>query len=325
MKTAFKSLKTVLFLASIAISVQACKPASKNSGSAAELAKSPAPAVEAVLSSVSSVAQEVTAEPYAVKESSPLPVLDSIFMPSNALAANCVRTRTLYTPGQACTSSSLTQNLAGCTIANGDTLSGSITLTCEDSAGTSPLCSCYQLANQLGIGLSITRTGDVVRSIRSTGLAAELSSAAHLDYRGEAYGGGVKLTRSAIAATYSLDIKGIRRSITAGGTIVSDLSLKSTSPIEIGSTLGRSGRTMNGGSIQIANNIEKTLSTLTMKSVQSAGVAGCCHPSSGSATLTTSSKTTTVTFSGPPSAACGTVTVSETGKASVVKTLSACE
>lgn len=278
------------------------------------------------MSSINSIAEDVTAEPYALRSGAATPALDAIFLNSKAFAANCVRTRTLYQPGQACTSSSLSQNLGNCTIANGDTLSGTVTLTCEDNAGTSPLCSCYTLANQLGAGLSITRTGDVTRTLSGKGIAITLSSSAHLDYRGETYGGGVKLTRSDLGSSYSLQIKGIRRSVSSGGAIVSDLSVKTTLNVEIGSTLGRAGRAVSGGSVQVSNNIDKSLTTVTLKSVQTAGGAsGCCHPVSGTATLTSGARTLTVSFSGPPSAACGTVTVSETGKSKYSKLLSACE
>lgn len=326
MQTAYKTPKKIAVLALTFVTFYGCKPAGPRGASGADLSTSPAPVVESVLSSVNSIAQDVTAEPYAISSPGGASKLDAIFMTSDALAAACVRTRTLYQPGQACTSSSLSQNLGGCTIANGDTLTGTITLTCEDSAGTSPLCSCYTLANQLGTGLSITRTGDVTRTLVRSGLGITLSSAAHFDYRGDSYGGGVKLTRSDLGSSYSVQIKGIRRSVSSGGSIISDLSIKTTSNIEIGSTLGRSGRTISGGSVQIANNLDRSLTTLTLKTVQTAGGAsGCCHPIGGSATLTSGARTLTVSFSGPPSAACGTISVAETGKSTYQKLLSACE
>lgn len=171
---------------------------------------------------------------------------------------------------------------------------------------------------RLEVGDSVLRLYDYTIN-GPRGGAINVTSALRQDYLGESIGGGGKLSRTAINA-WSLEILGKHKIGTRRSKTLFDVSIRTTAPIAVTGALSRTGRTMNGGTLEVHHNLAKF--TASFKPNNLKWSSGCCHPTSGSMDVTYSGSLTgnaTVTFNG-----CGTGVLQKDGSSENLN-LSYCE
>ena len=174
---------------------------------------------------------------------------------------------------------------------------------------------------------SMTTDGDsVVRTYSTTitgprGGSISNSSDSAQDYRATgAYGGGSKVTKT--AAGYNLDIFGKHVKMEKNGRELFNVSVKSLTSLQVTGGLTRALRKVSNGQLEINHNIAKFTSVITASNLQWS--ATCCHPTSGTLSITHSGSktgTATVTFSADE---CGVASLEENGQTSKIE-LSYCE
>jgi hypothetical protein len=153
-------------------------------------------------------------------------------------------------------------------------------------------------------GDSVNRTYDVVLT-GPRGGQASLSSANSADYKGNVYGGGGQLTKT--AGGYSIEVLGKHVALNYRDHNLYNVSIRTLTPIEITGTLARQGRLVNSGQIEVNHNLAKFTALFEPQNLQ--WQSGCCYPVSGTLSVTYSGSRTgsaTVTFNG-----CGLATHSD--------------
>jgi hypothetical protein len=104
------------------------------------------------------------------------------------------------------------------------------------------------------------------------------------------------------------------------GREVYNVSLRTLQPIVITGGLSRANRLVNSGQIEVNHNLAKFTALITPSNIQWS--SDCCHPVSGSLSVTYSGSktgTSTVTFQG-----CGSAQVNDNGQSEDIE-LSYCE
>lgn len=271
--------------------------------SASSVSSPAADALEAGITSVSGIADDQNGSTFAMqtKINDRYEFLASAFFPK-AYALGCSRAVT-----QACSSGVRTITYADCEMgARVFSLSGSVTLTYSSN-------SCAMIST----GDSVTRTYDYTISGPHGG-SLTMSSANHFDYRGNTIGGGGKLTRT--SSGYDLDILGKHKVLKKNGSSLADITVRTIQPLEVTGGLARAGRQVNNGILEVNHNLSKFTARYTASNL--VWSAQCCHPTSGTMSVTYTGSLTgsaTVTFDG-----CGTATLEKDGTQTNID-LSYCE
>lgn len=214
---------------------------------------------------------------------------------SSAQAANCGRA-----VSQACNVGVKTISYSGCQIGSAFSLSGSVTLTYSNNS-----CS-------LSVGENVVRTYDHTIS-GPRGGAIQTTSALRADYRGTQIGGGGRLSQTG-ASEWSAEILGKHKIGTRSGRTLFDVSVRTTSAIAISGALGRAGRSVNSGTLEVNHNRAGFTALYSVVNGQPlVWNSSCAHPVSGQLNASYSgsiSGSGTITFTG-----CGTAQLSKDGSA----------
>ncbi|MCB0384500.1 MAG: hypothetical protein KDD43_03835 [Bdellovibrionales bacterium] len=225
-----------------------------------------------------------------------------LFLP-RAYAATCSRAAL-----ETCSSGVKTATYSACDI-SGTLLSldGSVTLTYSDSG-----CGMASASD------NVTRTYDyTITGPRGGNL--QVFSTALTDYRGTSISGGGKLTNT--GSNWEVQVLGKNKILkTAGGVTIMSHSIRTLSNVTITGGLSRSSRVMNGGQVEVNHNLAKFTAVYTPNNLQWSST--CCHPVSGSLSVTfdgTVTGTGSVVFNG-----CGSATVAKDDKERNIS-LSYCE
>lgn len=242
-------------------------------------------------------------------------MIEKLLLPKNAWAATCTNTDF---PINATCSSSVKTTSPSCTFGPMDkfTLSGTIKLTFSNTSCPSP--------KNMATNEYVIREVTPMTIVGPRGGTLTNSTASKADYNQVTYGGGTKITKT--AGGWTLEVLGMHRTLTGpGATEIFSVSSRTNSPITITGALGRAGRTMNGGELEINHNLAK----FTAKHVPSnlTWSAGCCHPSSGTMTVTRSGSVTgtaTISFTGCDANGSGNATVTDSSGASKEIKFSSC-
>lgn len=144
------------------------------------------------------------------------------------------------------------------------------------------------------------------------------SSTTSTDYKNQSYGGGGRLTTTTNG--WNLEILGKHKSLNVSGVELANISLRTLSPLLVTGSLSRINRTVSGGQIEV--NFNKATTTAVVHPLNLQWSNSCCHPISGSMSLTWSgskSGTSAVTFQD-----CGQATIIENGQERNIE-LSYCE
>lgn len=204
--------------------------------------------------------------------------LQLLFLPT-AVADACIRA-----VDQACVAGVRSTTFSGCTGGLGlFSRNGSVTLTYSDA-------SCALALN----GDSVTRTYDYTISGPRGGVLST-SSDNSTDYNGNTYGGGGRLTVT--ASGWDLEVLGKHKVLSRNGNEKFNISMRTTSPIGVSGSLGRASRVLDGGSFEINHNLAEFTATFTPSNLTWNNT--CCHPVSGSLSVSYSGSKTgsaTLTF-----------------------------
>jgi hypothetical protein len=186
-----------------------------------------------------------------------------------------------------------------CSTAGGGNLSGSITLSYSGTGAAS--CTIPSASDAVSRLPSYTITG-----LRGATFSVSATSS------------GQTLTRSG-ATTFNFSNSGIRRTfVTPKGTTLLDITTSTSSPIVVTGN-NRNTRSMSGGSLVVANNLNGVSCSLSPSSV--AWTASCNCPTSGSWSGSCSDSST---FSVAFNSTCGQATVTKDGTSSTV-TMDRCQ
>jgi hypothetical protein len=200
---------------------------------------------------------------------------------------------------QACASGGVKSvNYNGCQVGLASSLSGSVTLDYSDN-------SCSMAAN----GNFVTRTYNwTLKGPRGGTLTRSSNSMS--DYTGNTYGGGGRLTKT--VSGFDLEVLGTHTELKGPrGTVLYDVSVRTTSAIGLDQVV-RNGRTMNGGALEVNHNLAGFTAVFVPNNVEWSS-SSCCHPTSGSMTVTYSgSRTGSATMSFGPTRGTATVTSGST-------------
>lgn len=203
------------------------------------------------------------------------PFMDSII--PQAFATTCSSA-----PGfGACSSNTITRNFSGCTL-GGATFNGSVNLAW--GGGTASNCT------MMGAGDYITHVPDItVTGLRNSTLAITKTGPI-----------GQRITWASGAGAskvFQLTNDGIRRVFSLNGTTLFDFTTKTTSAITVTGT-SRSSRIMNGGVLEVTNNVSGNVCTFSPTNVTWSS-ANCNCPVQGSwSGSCTQGESTTLTLSG---------------------------
>ena len=253
-------------------------------------------ALESAITVISGQADDATGESFALQKSATdwkVALVESVFL-SSATASNCGRAF-----NQACDNATGTRTAtySSCNIGSrGFLLTGSVTLTYSNNS-----CS-------LGVGENVVRTFDhTVNGPR--GGAIQTTSALRTNYRGTQLGGGGRLSHTS-STTWQMELLGKHKIGTRNGQTLFDVSVQTTSPLVIDGTLGRAGRTLSAGAVEVSHNLAQfsAVYTVTQPLVWN---STCCHPISGAMSANYSGSIAgqgTITFNG-----CGSPQLSKDG------------
>lgn len=212
---------------------------------------------------------------------------------------------------QSCQSGVKTVDYSGCSTLGGRVnMSGSVTLTysntsCLLSTAGDYVVRTYDFSVSGPRGGSIATTSDVKEDYR-------LGSA-------NTYGGGAKLTKT--SAGYNLEILGKHSSLAKNGVDLYNVSVRTLQPLQVTGGFERSLRHVSNGQLEINHNIAKFTTVMSASNLQWS--ASCCHPTSGTLSVTRSGSiqgTATVTFTDE----CGVASLEENGQVRKIE-LSYCE
>lgn len=223
---------------------------------------------------------------------SKLMIAQKLFL-ETAQAANCGRAYS-----QACNVGIKSASYTGCQIGSSFSLSGEVTLTYSNNA-----CN-------LDVGDNVVRTYDHTIS-GPRGGSIQTTSALRVDYRGTQIGGGGRLTRIDVGR-WQAEILGKHKIGTRSGRNLFDVSVCTTTPVEIEGTLARSGRTVSSGVLEVHHNSAGFTAVFSVVNGQPlVWNSSCAHPISGQLSATYSGRVSgsgTITFNG-----CGTALLSKDG------------
>lgn len=290
---------------SIVISACGRQPLQDNEGLGAMVVDPVEASVESGLTMISAVADEESGSSLALKtnaEEMRPNYVQLLLVGEKAYAASCWRP--YYSP---CVDGLKTADYDNCGIPN----------TSRTVDGQAALA--YSQLN-----CSLASEGDTVQ--RTYGLAitgprggvVSLTSANQADYRGISYGGGGRLTK--VSGGYELDVLGRHTSFVYRSRSIYSTSVRTLAPISVTGGLARATRRMTGGQLEVNHNIAGFTALFTASNL--GWSSNCCHPTSGSLSVTYSGSRNggaTVTFSG-----CGTATVDQGGQQSTLQ-MSYCE
>lgn len=253
--------------------------------------------IESASSALSSMGDDQSGESLAMKADTNL--MDLLF--PKAYASTCQRPYF-----STCQSGVKSETYENCPLYRG-VLDGEAFLTYSDP-------SCALSTN----GQSVTRTYDL-RVTGPRGGVFNLSSETATDYNGNSYGGGGQLTKT--AAGWDVNILGKHKSfINRRGNLAYSVSIRTLQPVEISGSLSRNGRVANNGQIEVNHNLAQFTAVMSANNIQWS--SSCCHPVSGSMTITYSGSktgTSTVEFQG-----CGSAELNRDGQTENIE-LSYCE
>ncbi len=254
--------------------------------------------VESGSTAVSSLLDEQAGSNYAMTT----PASKSIFEMAipKSYAADCMRPYF-----SVCNSGVKSSDYSGCEV-------GAFTLS-----GSAQLQYSQNTCSMNSTGDSVTRTYNLQR-VGPRGGILNVSSDSKLDYRGQSYGGGGRLSKT--VAGFSLDVLGKHKALTFRDRPVYDISIKTISPLQIIGGLARANRTIQSGQLEVNHNRAGQTAVWTYNNVQFS--SQCCHPVSGTIDITwTGAKTgqAQMTFQG-----CGLAQVTEGGQSTQVE-MSYCE
>lgn len=109
------------------------------------------------------------------------------------------------------------------------------------------------------------------------------------DYKGDTYGGGEVLSKT--MGGWTVDILGRHKSfVSRRGREAYNVSLRTLQAYTITGSLSRSSRLVNGGQIEVNHNLAGLTALIEPNQVQWS--SSCCHPVSGSLTITYSGSRT---------------------------------
>lgn len=227
--------------------------------------------------------------------------LKNLLLPE-AWAAACSRAS-----GNPCVSGVKSETYSQCQLPNsGRAMNGQVTLTYSDAA-----CSLSNTGDQIERTYDLTVSGPYGGSLN-------ISSAAHADYRGQSFGGGGRLTKTALG--WDLEVLGKRKVLTRRERTLFDVQTRTTQPLQVTGSLSRASRTVTGGSYEVVHNRARFTANYVPTNLQWTSL--CCHPVSGSLAVTYSGSvngSASVTFNG-----CGTATFIKDGLSRQI-TLNYCE
>lgn len=274
--------------------------AAKNSGDPSVAVDPIEASVEAGVTAADGTIDDQNGSVYALRSPVRASFLD--LLEERASAASCVRA-----VGMACSAGVRQTSYNDCSGVNSSRdFNGSVTLTYSQAA-------CTLSSN----GDTVTRTYSVQISGPRGGVVSN-SSSAHTNYLGSSIGGGGQITKT--AGGYSLAILGRNSSLSYNSRTLYDISVHTSSPVSVLGSLSRSSRTLDGGAIVVDHNLAGFTATFAPSNLGYS--ASCCHPVSGSMSVTFAGSKTgsgTITFN-----SCGSATVNYNGSTSDIA-LSYCE
>lgn len=214
-----------------------------------------------------------------------------------------------------CSSGAKSASYTACAISgSSQTYTGTVAL-----AYSSTTCSLSSLNATVTRSLNVTRSG-----IFDTNVTTDSNPVT--DYRGTVASGGVRLKVTNTATpTFQLDVLGIHKVRKSGsGATLQDVSIQTTAPFTVTGALAGGNRTVSGGTLVVAHNLARYVATFTISDSLTFSDAGtCCHPTSGTVSVTYSgAQTGTGTLQ--YSSTCGQATLSLNGNTTVL-TLHGCE
>ncbi len=237
-------------------------------------------AVESSLATIGALADEQIGESYARWQAQPTPieVVQRLILPQAHAESLCQRA--IYA---SCNSGVRRADYSSCAITLRSNLEGYVQLQYSQAS-----CSLS------GIGDSVTRTYDLQLSGPRGGVA-RVSSATAADYRNQSYGGGGTLART--ASGHSVQVNGKHLELSFRGRPLYNVSVRTLANLGLSGGLSRSGRTLDGGQLEVNHNLAGFTAVYEPHNVQWSG--SCCYPSSGSIDVTYSGARTgsaTLTF-----------------------------
>lgn len=211
----------------------------------------------------------------------------------SALAANCGRAYS-----QACNVGVRSISYSGCQIGSAFSLSGSVQLQYSNN-------NC-----DLSVGENVVRTYNHTISGPRSG-AIQTTSELRSNYLGSQIGGGGKVTRTG-ANSWSAEILGKHKIGTRSGRTLFDVSVHTTTAVDLSGALSRSGRSATAGTLEVNHNRANFTATYSIVNGQPlVWNSSCAHPISGQLSASYSGSITgsgTITFTG-----CGTAQLSKDG------------
>lgn len=260
--------------------------------------------VESGVTSIGGIADEqsngsfasnrMTFETYALKAK-------NLVLPE-AWAASCSRAALA-----SCSAGTRSETYSSCQLPySSRTMTGQVTLSYSDAA-----CSLSNTGDQVERSYNLAING-------LYGGVLNISSASHTDYRGNTFGGGGRLIKT--AGGWTVEVLGKNKRFTRAGRELFNISTRTLSPISVTGSLSRASRVVNGGSFEVIHNKAQFVATYVPSNLTWS--SSCCHPISGSLAVTYSGSvtgTSSVTFNG-----CGTATMLKDGLSSQI-TLNYCE
>lgn len=250
--------------------------------------------VESAITAISSMMDEGAGINYSMK-SAPSSILE--FALPKAYAANCIRA-----VNSSCVNQVRSATYAECEI-GAVKMSGTVELSYNQS-------NCSMVTD----GSTLTRTYNLQR-VGPRGGTLSTSSNSKQDYRTSvsAYGGGGRLTK--ISGGYSVEVLGKHKTLTIRDREVYNVSMRTTSALQISGGLDRASRTIVSGVLEVNHNIAGRTAVWTFNNVQYS--SQCAHPVSGTIDIVWSGSkvgSAQLTFS-----ACGIAQINEDGQNSQVE------
>lgn len=293
-------MKRILLFSLLVVLSVGCK---KKAEDDSDLSVDPVEAsVESGLTMVSGMADDQAGTAYALNSKPEPASIWKIILGEKAYAATCQRA--LYA---SCSGGVRSANYNQCDImGTAANLYGQVSLTYSDAA-------CSMAAN----GNTVTRTYNIEINGPRGGQISH-SSDNRSDYRGTSYGGGGRLTKT--ASGWNAEILGRNSVLSFRGRTIFDVSVRTLSAMGLTGSLSRSSRVLSGGQLEINHNVAGFTAIMSPTNLQWNNT--CCHPVSGSLSVTYSGSKTgnaTVTFSG-----CGSASVNQGGQVSTIN-MSYCE
>lgn len=257
-------------------------------------------------------------------------IAGSGFSTQPSIQSTC--TRAIAFPTEACAIDVTTQEAilektySNCTIGSAR-LNGEIALRCQNTFDGAANCDCFSSAggvvNTPPNGRQITWTGSL--DLNSGSDQFSLSSETHQNYTNQTVGGGIRV-QTINGSTSNLTLLGIRREVRTNNTVIYDASILSEiNGLQVSLGYGPFARAISGAFTIADRNKQRTFS-VQMDNLKR-GSASCCHPTTGSFTITDNLGNRTVgQFNGVDfsNKGCGDITLTENNLTPKKYTLSSC-